>query len=262
MRHIKGGQDEYYTSDAVARNLVHITIRDLMPQNDLFFVEPSAGTGAFIKYLPEPFVAFDINPKHKDIIKLDFLTNMSTEFIPEGWTIVSIGNPPFGFSCNKAIQFFNVCAEFSDYIAFIVPRTFKKMSVQNRLNRYFHLFKEYPVSKYAFLVDDMPHDVPCVFQIWQRKDTIRPIKVGSLEKYLKLVSPEEADFAMRRVGGKAGQVLEGFDHSPSSTYFFKEKVQGVKDCLKKADFSEIRNNTAGVRSISQLEIFEYLKENL
>ena len=109
MRYIKGGQDEYYTSDAVASNLVHITLNELSAEKFPFFVEPSAGAGAFSLLLPDPKVAFDINPKlpEHDCVKLDFLADNYSEFIPEDMTIVSIGNPPFGFACNKAIQFFN-----------------------------------------------------------------------------------------------------------------------------------------------------------
>jgi hypothetical protein len=261
MRYIKGGQDEYYTSDAVASNLVHITLNELSTEEFLFFVEPSAGAGAFSLRLPDPKVAFDINPQVDSIVELDFLADDFDEFIPEDMTIVSIGNPPFGFACNKAIQFFNRCAEFSNYIAFIVPRTFKKISVQNRLHKNFHLAKEFTVPKYAFVVDGKPYDVPCVFQIWERKENLRPIKTGNLAKYLVITTPDKADFAMRRVGGKAGQVLTGLDHSISSTYFFKEVIKGTKDLLKNATFED-RDNTAGVRSISQLEIFEYLEEQL
>lgn len=264
MRHKNGGQDEYYTNIAVASNFVCLTINDLLPQKVTLFVEPSAGTGSFVKALLElnyPVVAYDLTPKHPEVIQADFLDLELPQRFTAGLT-VTIGNPPFGFASNNAIKFFNKCADFSDYIAFIVPRTFKKISVQNRLNKSFHLYKEYPVQKYSFLVNDNPHDVPCVFQIWQKRNNLRAIKVGNLNKYLKLVSPDNADFAMRRVGGRAGQILDGKSHSTSSTYFFKEIIKGVKDCLIEADFELTRNNTVGVKSISQLEIFEYLHEKL
>lgn len=260
MRHIKGGKDEYYTLDAVATRFVYLTITDLYPQEIKLFVEPSAGEGAFVKPLLDmqyPVIAYDINPKHPAIEEADFL--QVTVQKSEGLT-VAIGNPTFGFASNNAIKFFNKCAEFADYIAFIVPRTFKKNSVQNRLDKYFHLLKEYPVQKYAFLVNGKSYDVPCVFQIWEKRTHQRALKAGNLGKYLKIVEPQEADFAMRRVGGRAGEVLKGFNHSESSTYFFKEIKDGCKELLEKANFSEVRNNTAGVRSISQLEIFEYLDE--
>lgn len=264
MRHIKGGQDEYYTLDDVATRFVHLTITDLYPQEVKLFVEPSAGEGAFVKpilSMDYPVVAYDINPKHSEVLQADFLDLELPQRFTDGLT-VAIGNPPFGFASNNAIKFFNRCAEFADYIAFIVPRTFKKSSVQNRLNKHFHLYKEYGVQKYAFIVNGKSYDVPCVFQIWEKRVHQRALKAGNLAKYLQLVSPKEADFAMRRVGGRAGQVLEGLDHSESSTYFFKEVKRGCKELLQNANFEEIRNNTAGVRSISQLEIFEYLDEHL
>lgn len=257
MRHIKGGQDEFYTNDVLATHLVHITVNEI-PDIGMF-IEPSAGDGAFVKpilNLGYSLVAYDINPKHPFIIKADFMEQSFEKF---EFKTVSIGNPPFGFASNNAIKFFNKCAEFSDYVAFIVPRTFRKISVHNKLNKHFHLLKEYPVPKNAFLLDGKPHDVPCVFQIWERKDELRPTKAGNLGKYLKIVKPRDADFAMRRVGGRAGQILEGLDHSESSTYFFKEMQEGVLEKLKAMDF-EVRDDTVGVRSLSQLEIFEYLED--
>lgn len=262
MRHVKGGQDEYYTRNDVASHFVHQTIKDIDKRIALF-VEPSAGTGAFVEpllELGESVVAYDINPKHPEVAQADFLDLQVPKRFTNA-TTVTIGNPPFGFASNNAIKFFNRCAEFSDYIAFIVPRTFKKNSVQNRLDKHFHLLKEYTVPKYSFVLDGKSHDVPCVFQIWEKREQLRPVKAGNLGKYLKQVKPKDADFAMRRVGGRAGQILKGLDHSESSTYFFKEVQRGVKDCLKDADFEDTRNNTAGVRSISQLEIFEYLEQH-
>ena len=50
-----------------------------------------------------------------------------------------VGNPPFGKISSIAIKFFNKSAEYADCIAFIIPRTFKRVSVQNKLNLNFHL---------------------------------------------------------------------------------------------------------------------------
>jgi hypothetical protein len=82
------------------------------------------------------------------IIKKDFF-----DFVPErNKKYLVIGNPPFGKGNSKAIQFFNQAALFSDCIAFILPRTFKRISLQNRLNLYFDL-------SYS---EDIPTD-PCCF---------------------------------------------------------------------------------------------------
>src|SRR5690606_19060749 len=103
------------------------------------FIEPAAGGGAFIKPLLEAgyeVKAFDIEPHFSGITKQDFYEVEISR--PTKGKVVSIRNPPFGFSSNNAIRFFNKCSEFSDYIAFILPKTFKKASVQNKLNRNFH----------------------------------------------------------------------------------------------------------------------------
>ena len=53
--------------------------------------------------------------------------------------ILVIGNPPFGRVSSLAIKFFNYSAKWANVIAFIIPRTFRKTSIQNKLNNNFHL---------------------------------------------------------------------------------------------------------------------------
>ena len=260
MLHGRGGHDEYYTDETLAESLVRIVVHEF--PNTVLFIEPSAGRGAFVKpllALNYPVAAYDIKPQHKEIAKADFLEDVTSKRFTDGLTI-AIGNPPFGFNSSKAVRFFNKCAKISDYICFIVPRTFKKISLLNKLDNHFYLRSEYPIPKKAFILDGSPYSVPCVFQIWERKTIPRQKIVGDLSKYLIVVKPHEADFAMRRVGGKAGQILTGLNHSKSSTYFFKEMQFGVKECLICANFGDVANNTAGVRSVSQLEIFNYLEQ--
>jgi predicted RNA methylase len=265
MRSLYGGNDEYYTNPMIAGQLVEKTIKflDVRGVFNPVFVEPSAGECAFSSYLDlrgNMCLAYDINPKgeyaEQTVTKRDFLAE-GIEVLPEQ-IYVSIGNPPFGFACSKAIQFFNKCAEFSEFIAFIVPKTFLKSSIQNKLNPYFHLEYSEVIPNNAFLLDGEPHNVPCVFQIWQRYENPRKERKADLSEFLESVAPSEAEFAMRRVGGRAGQILEGFDYSTNTTYFFKEAKSGVLDALRKIDFSKIVQNTAGVRSLSKSEIAELL----
>ena len=49
--------------------------------------------------------------------------------MPVNHIFVSEIKPPFGKVSSLAIRFFNKCAQFSDVIAFIIPRTFNKVSV-------------------------------------------------------------------------------------------------------------------------------------
>jgi len=61
------------------------------------------------------------------------------DFIPENKKYIVIGNPPFGKNSSLVINFFNKSAEFADVITFILPKTFKRVSIQNKLNLNFIL---------------------------------------------------------------------------------------------------------------------------
>ena len=154
------------------------------------------------------------------------------------------------------LSFFNHAASFqgTEIIAFILPKTFRKYSVQNRLNSNFTLLKDFELPKNSFLLNGAEYDVPCIFQIWQKLEIPRYTHKVRLSHYVQFVQKADAEFAIRRVGGRAGKVLDGTDHNPNSTYFCKECKKGVKDILEKIDFTEVVNSTAGARSLSKIEI--------
>lgn len=248
--------DKFYTNKDIARYYVSRLLNRRMPDNAIF-LEPSAGDGAFYSPLIDAgcqVLGLDIEPAFPGIVKQDFF-----RFNIDGWgknrPIVTVGNPPFGKISTQAVQFFNHAANHSEIIAFILPRTFRKLSIQKQLNKYFHIVFDENLPKFAFMKDGIMHDVPCCWQIWKRKKQQRidpvPPDVSHLINY---TLPKLADFSVRRVGGRAGKVLNGTDYSPSSTYFIKEVKKGIREVMKSIDWSTIRNNTVGVRSISKAEI--------
>ena len=116
---------------------------------------------------------------------------------------------------NKAMSF------DVEAVCFILPRTFEKILFENKIDlRYFCVYKE-PVPKNSFILDDKEYDVPCIFQIWEKRQHKRIPIIVDETKYFTLTTKQEATHAIRRVGGKSGCVLEGLDHSESSTYFVK-----------------------------------------
>jgi hypothetical protein len=130
-----------------------------------------------------------------------------------------VGNPPFGRVSSLAIQFFQHAAQWADVIAFIIPRTFRRVSVHNKLDLNFHLVydEEIPVSPCSF---NPPMMVKCCFQIWEKREKVRPIiKLSTVHadwEFLGLgptdekgqPTPPEADFAIRAYGGKCGEIME------------------------------------------------------
>ena len=55
---------------------------------------------------------------------------------------ITITNPPFGRNHSLSIPFFNKCADISNYIGFIIPKSWRKWSILNRLDRRFHLIHD------------------------------------------------------------------------------------------------------------------------
>lgn len=260
--------DQFFTKPEVALKCVELVKSFIKIDFDMV-LEPSFGNGAFLSALidvgiPKDKITFididacDINHK------ADFLL----EFNPpprDKVKCLTIGNPPFGKNSSLAISFFNRAAEFSNCIAFIVPRTFSKKSVQNRLNLSFFLIYEYILEKDGFLFNNKTYSVPCVFQIWVYSDSkIREIPKKVLEtRDFKFVKRSLCpDLAIRRVGVNAGMLFENeLDNRSEQSHFFirvkdKERKSEIIKNLKLLNLENTKSKfqTAGNPSISKTEL--------
>lgn len=195
--------DQYYTRPDVAERLYGILQQHFDP-TELLMVEPSAGTGSFYRLLPEGSVAFDIKPKYPGIITADFLSVK----IWGDTKIAVIGNPPFGRNSSRAVRFFNHAAGQSSIIALILPRTFRKASIVNRINRAFRLLREEDLPRDAFTFRSKPYDVPAVFQIWERREGSRGLQpVETLHPDFEFTTSDRADFAIPRAARERGDCI-------------------------------------------------------
>ena len=252
----KNELDQYYTNPDEAEKCVSELKRFIAANARQYVVEPSAGDGAFLGFFKNT-IAVDLEPKNKGIIKSDFFkTSRESLNLPVKSRVTVLGNPPFGFAGSLAIKFFNHAAALANTIAFIVPRSFEKNSIQNRLDLNFHLVYERVLSKNSFILHGEKYDVPCVFQIWVRQNHKRTVVTFNTSdfSFVKKDAVKAGTFCSRRVGGRAGKVLEGTNHSESSTYFIHPHVKGVKRILESVDFSDTVVKTAGVRSLSKDEL--------
>jgi hypothetical protein len=270
--------DKYFTKPSIVDQClkrIDLTKFDII-------LEPSAGCGSFHNKIPkDKGRACDISPDIPGVIELDFyaiekVINLLDLTTAPDKRYLSIGNPPFGKNSSMAIEFFNGCAKFSDEIAFIVPRTFRKDSVQNRLDLNFHMKSEWLLPEKSFLVMDptsesltSEYDVPCVFQIWEKKNQKRTKVVASTEsKYLNFVDNiKKAKYAFRRVGVQAGELYNTSNNSrsmaPQSHYYINCK-QHVADTIRslKWDYNSSKYDTAGNPSISKSELIKTLEKAL
>jgi len=275
--------DQYFTKPSVALSCITYLEDELhIPLSNFeTILEPSYGDGAFVsglrtKYIIEPKLCYiDIDskePQHKD----DFLSNelkirMMKPFL-------TIGNPPFGKNSSLAINFFNKAATLSDVIAFILPRTFRKNSCINRLDRNFFLVFEKNLEKKSFLFEGNDYEVPCVFQIWSHStfvsffklninvpdNKLRAVttKMSKTSDFEFVLCSDNPDFAIRRVGVNAGRIfntapaLKSKESHLFIRVFNREQVESVSNKLKRLDLekTESKYDTAGNPSICKDEI--------
>lgn len=252
--------DKFFTRPEVAAQCFDFISQTVDARAIDLWVEPSAGAGAFLNLLPENRIGLDIDPPAGTegiMERADFLGWRG----PAGGNVVTIGNPPFGKNSALAVRFFNHAATFSSMIAFIVPRTFQKGSVQNRLHANFHLLRELEIAPFSFTFVEEAYDVPCVFQIWQKRAVHRPlVERKTLSNDFQFVCKDEAHFAFQRVGARAGAVYasrEDFSwRSPSSHYFIKDCTpeKRVREILEDIHWDSIKSRTAGNPSIAKSEL--------
>lgn len=252
--------DQFYTRDEVAAHC-HDTVIEYLGTKEGWFVEPSAGEGAFFKLLPPGSLAVDIDPRHANIIKANFLDVK----LASSDAIVVIGNPPFGKNSSQAVKFFNHAATFASTIAFILPRTFQKHSIHKRLDPYFHCVFEEVLDEDSFIFKGKRKSVPTVFQIWERRSDKRMVvtlptthddfditapKHPDFEK----TNPEQASFAIQRIGSKAGRVHTNFSAKPNAHYFIMARTKDVEVIMRSLDLASLARRTAGNPSLARTEL--------
>lgn len=260
--------DKFYTKPEVVNNCCEQIqqLLDINPEIDVI-IEPSAGNGAFISNLTKlcsNCLFYDIQPEHSLILKQDYLIfDYSNIIIPDLHTKYHvIGNPPFGRQSTLAIKFIKYSATFCDSISFILPKSFKKDSMQKHFPLNFHLIYQCDLEPNSFLINDgQEKDVPCVFQIWKkqsynRNPFVRKEAVGF--KFVKI--DQEPDISFRRVGVYAGKIDDSNLHEKStqSHYFIKfDDGLDKKELIKKLrNITYDNNNTVGPKSISKQEIIK------
>lgn len=109
-------KDKYYTEDNLAQYCVEKTF-EVLGSNWERIIEPSAGAGSYLKYLPNTTLAYDIAPEADNIIEMDYREVQ----LPHIERSLVIGNPPFGRANKLSVQFIKASMEHSDYVSFIQP---------------------------------------------------------------------------------------------------------------------------------------------
>ena len=256
--------DKFYTSPIIVNECMKLIKNKINIQAVDLCVEPSAGNGAFINGIKSLFnhhKFYDLEPENHEITKQDYLEYDYETIIKEPDSKVHvIGNPPFGRQSSLAIKFIKKSCEYCDSISFILPKSFKKDSLKKHYPKNFHLICEYDLPKNAFIVDKKEYDVPCVFQIWIKKDADRVLPKKLIPNNYKFVKKTDShDISFRRVGVNAGDIdKETEKKSIQSHYFIKFNIELTDVLFNKLTKNQYncKNNTCGPKSISKQELIK------
>jgi predicted RNA methylase len=256
--------DKFYTNQETVVKCIDLFKKHIEYNYNDLIIEPSAGNGAFIehiKLLGTDTLFYDISPEHPEIITQDFL-KLNYKRSDVSREVHVFGNPPFGKQSSLAIKFIKKAAEFADTISFILPKSFKKDSLKKRIPLNFHMVLEEDTNGFIIKQNGIfkKHNVPCVFQIWIKKDYYRIIASIAIPNGFYF-NKENPDISLRRVGSNAGNVSTYNINLKSiqSHYFIKFDHFNEKllDKLKHLHIEQA-NYTTGPKSISKSELIPIL----
>jgi predicted RNA methylase len=260
------GKEQYYTPKPLALELVTQIEKVLGSLAGKTILEPAGGTGAFIDAVQAKgvtrVISFDIEPLHELVSVGDFLEQEIKES-----NLITISNPPFGRNNSLSIPFFNHAAKVSDAICFIVPRSWRKWSVTNRLDLGFELALDLDididyVDAAGTPLSSKNHLATC-FQIWKKADAPRGLVRVTDKGIIEKVSPELADVSLTIFGYGCGKVKAQFEPVANTTQMFlKLKHPQALAALQSVDYSKFFKNTAYTEALSLQEINYLLNEEI
>ena len=260
-RILKSDLDKFYTKKELSTSLIS---KINLNQYEVV-VDPCCGDGSFYsKINHKKVIGIDILPHIDGVITHDFLTWNYKTINEISSNVLVISNPPFGKQGSLAMNFIKRSSEFADTIAFILPLSFAKPSVKNKIPEFYHLEYEEILPEDSYLLDGENYSVKCVFQIWKKKDSKREkIKSDVATGFEYTKNKNLADIAIRRVGVYAGKAFRDLSKSEQSHYFLiiedKSKIDFIINKLEDINWNDL---TVGPRSISKGELNKVLNKIL
>jgi hypothetical protein len=183
-------KDQIFTSKELASKCWEIFQKHSgVRAEDYIFLEPSAGNGSFVGILPENSVFLDIEPRHPQVLKQDFLSWNPVDVCKK---YVVFGNPPFGLRGHLALKFINHSSTFADYTCFILPQMFGsdgKGTPMARISPEYKLIhSENLIGEFSSPDSTKPRNISVIFQILSKNHTKNTESVNSVDKNIKIYS--------------------------------------------------------------------------
>ena len=259
--------DKYYTSPELAEYCVKKTKEIIGNDNITEYIEPSAGSGVFLDYLPKCTLAYDIEPEDKRIVKQDYLS-LDLEY-KKGRCV--IGNPPFGERNVLAVKFYKQSIKFGDYISFILPIS----QLNNNQQMYeFDLVYSENLGKQQY----SDRKVHCCLNVYKRpinntlnkklKNKLKDIAITEVRLNNKIVNDYDLRLLAWGTGNNnlpLGGILSEKDKKYAKEFYIKihneEYKSQIIKLLKDVDWVKEYSMTA-TPNLLQWQIYKYIKEQI
>lgn len=260
------GKEQFYTPPDIAHRMVRQILRTMPDTASRTWLEPAGGTGAFIDAARaagiSDVLSFDIEPHHPEVMLGDFLTQRLSLT-----GAVALGNPPFGRNNSLSVPFFNKAARHSDFIAYIVPRSWRKWSVLNRLDRSFHLISDTDLSINYVNVNGedayAKNNLRTCVQMWERRTNRRQLLAVVDQGVVTRCKAADADVSLTIFGYKCGTVLTAFPRRTVTTQMYLQlQHPRALEALQGVDYGRFSHNVAYIQALSLPEINYLLNEYL
>lgn len=267
--------DKYYTPKDLAEYCVNKTKEIIGEENITEWLEPSAGSGVFLDFLDDNYLAYDIAPEDNRIVKQDYL-NLELDY-KKGRCV--IGNPPYGVKNNLTVAFYKKSIQIADYIAFILP--ISQFNNDIKLYEFNLMYSEnLGVRQYT------NRNVCCCFNIYKRpknelnrkpnyklKDIeIRESLKNKNPKRSKCITKHEFNYDIRIMAwgggiGRSNQLGCEVKYEGQFTKEFCIKIHNNKlkdrviDLIKNTHWEDIYPMTA-TPNLLQWQVYKYIKEQI
>lgn len=229
--------DKFYTQSHISQKCFEYLTSKLNIPDNITYLEPSAGDGSFLPFLSN-YIALDIAPENSLIQQQDYL-----DYQTDKTDFITIGNPPFGNRSKLAIDFFNKASTMSDVIAFIVPVSFMKWSVQKNLADNFALYDYLYLEPESFSSNGKPYSVRTVFQIWVKKNS--QYDVGINLRLVKQPPITHPDFKIWQYNATEAAVKYVEEDWKYATY--RQGYHDYNKIFTRKDYDLIKSNMIGVK---------------
>ncbi|MGR3631963.1 MAG: hypothetical protein ACU0A8_07550 [Limimaricola soesokkakensis] len=162
-------------------------------------------------------------------------------------------------AADRALERFNAAADGADCITVTGPLSFRKASVQHRLDPSFHLVEDLDATMQVVGSDGRSRERPCAVQTWERRaEPLARLALETRHPDFEFCDRAKADVAIQRVGTNAGRLKTPEEAGSAQSHLFLRAVicspAELWARLAMIDFDTVRHNTAAVPSVAKTEL--------